>query len=263
MHYFSAKQNTETWNKPSPVQNTDTSNVCNRWLQCGGKVTIWTPFSTAKSMASTDKCEQWLSIRRITGEASDGFPKAMKWRINWTNSGWHIQPESFAYPAVPDETLSKKLLCIFFLGKRKNGGMLLPAAITVNAIVIIVPLSAASIFPTRRIPFKAITLPIFDGTVEKPLSSMLKIWVAPKSCLEDKTELKFSKNRSTLDLQNAFARFIEVCSGVRNTSWWWRFMNLWYQCRGAIFSSSQPSGQPPIFLASWYANLRSSVMLSP
>lgn len=138
-----------------------------------------TPFAAAISSASTDKCDAWLSSNIKTGESGDGFTKRMKWRMKRTNSGCCIHPESFANPTVPSDTLSKKVACIFLRGNKKKGGTELPLAPTVRAIVTMVPRSAASTFPTRRKPFKAITLPILLGTVEKPVSSMLKMcWLS-------------------------------------------------------------------------------------
>lgn len=38
--------------------------------------------------------------KSICGLECDALVLAMKWCINWTNSGWHIQPDSFANPSA-------------------------------------------------------------------------------------------------------------------------------------------------------------------
>ncbi len=128
---------------------------CEQW---GGNDSRTMPFDRQKSIAVTERCDQWLSRRRSTFDSRvTRVCLAKCWR-KARKSVSCIQLELFAEPAEPMGPFLTKWSWNFFLGKMKYGGMQLPCAFTARAMVTNVPLSPEVTAPTWCFPLVVIIL---------------------------------------------------------------------------------------------------------
>lgn len=175
--------------------------LCEQW---GGKDTRTTPCCLQKSIPWIDRCEPWLSRRRITCDCDVGRVCLTKcWRKTRKSSSC-IQPAPLAVPMQPGGPPLIMKGLNFFRGKMNRGGMLLPWAL--KAMVISVPLSAEVIAPSCFTPLLD-TILSGTWTVVMPVSSIFHTSFGSKGWGgRSRTLARLLKNESTLNLLKLVAR---------------------------------------------------------
>ena len=151
-----------------------TSSGCIRCVQWGGKQSIMTPFSLARSISSRllvcVACPSKINRTFLSFVAPENWMNSFIQSINmwvWIHPlRWHSYVDPGGAPSISSAF-------ILTLGKMSFGGMYDPTAEQQMLAVINCPLSAEVSPPTCRFPFVDITRDIVLGTVVMPVSSVL------------------------------------------------------------------------------------------